>query len=60
MSYTIRVDPKPEIDKETGKDIIKPQIFADSAMDNPQTYGYLKFSRENRKNKIKTTNFEMI
>ena len=29
------MDPKPELDPETGEPIIKPQIFCDSAMDNP-------------------------
>ena len=35
ISYMVRMDPKPEVDPETGESIIKPQIFCDSAMDNP-------------------------
>jgi hypothetical protein len=29
------MDPKPEIDPETGESMVKPLIFCDSAMDNP-------------------------
>jgi hypothetical protein len=29
--------------------MIKPEIFCDSAMDNPQSFAYLKLSKENRR-----------
>lgn len=54
------MDPKPEIDPETGEKIIKPLIFCDSAMDNPQSFAYLKFSKENRNNVVKSTNFDLL
>ena len=35
ISYTVKLDKKPEIDPETGKTLMKPKIFSDSFMDDP-------------------------
>ena len=58
ISYTLKLDKKPEIDQDTGGSIQKPMIFSDSFMDDPQNYGYLKLSREQRKNIVNVSNFE--
>ena len=58
ISYTLKLDKKPEIDPDTGGSIQKPMIFSDSFMDDPQNYGYLKLSREQRKNIVNVSNFE--
>ena len=39
ISYTLKLDKKPEIDPDTGGSIQKPMIFSDSFMDDPQITG---------------------
>lgn len=50
LSYVIKVDKKLEFNRETGEVLVKPNIFCDSFMDDPQNFAYLKLTREERKN----------
>ena len=45
----------PKIDKNTGKEEDRPQLFTDSYLDNPPNYFYVKLARENRRNDFDLT-----